>query len=42
MGSFLRENWLYVVLPIGLVILGLAALCVFGGSDCSPIIYPIF
>lgn len=42
MRRFLRENWLYVVLPVALVILGLAALWILGGSDSSPFIYPIF
>jgi hypothetical protein len=40
---FLRENWLYIVLPIVLVVLGLGALFLFGGgSEASPFIYNIF
>jgi hypothetical protein len=42
LATFLHENWRYIVLPVALVILALAALCIFGGSDASPIIYPIF
>ena len=41
--GFLRENWLYIVLPIALVVIGLVALFLFGGgSDASPFIYNIF
>jgi hypothetical protein len=43
MKRFLRENWLYIVLPIVLVVLGLGALFLFtGGSEASPFIYNIF
>jgi hypothetical protein len=43
MGRFLRENWLYIVAPIVLVILLLGALWILGGgSEASPFIYNIF
>ena len=42
MGTFLRENWLYIVLPIGLVMLGLVVLVVFGDDSTSNFIYNIF
>ena len=43
MGRFLRENWLYVVVPIVLVVAGLGALFLLGGGNgASPFIYPIF
>jgi hypothetical protein len=42
MGDFLRENWLYIVLPIVIVMLGLAALVVFGDDSASNFIYNIF
>jgi hypothetical protein len=42
-GRFLRENWLYVVAPILVVIVILIALYFLGGgSDSSPFVYPIF
>lgn len=40
--DFLRENWLYIVLPIALVLLGLVALVVFGDDSASNFIYNIF
>ncbi len=43
MGTFLRENWLYIVAPIVLVIVLLGVLYfVSGGSEASPFIYNIF
>jgi len=42
MGDFLRENWLYIVLPIGLVLVGLVALVLFGDDSASNFIYNIF
>jgi hypothetical protein len=43
MGTFLRENWIYIVAPIVLVIVLLGALYLFGGgSEASPFIYNIF
>jgi len=43
MGSFLRENWLWIVTPIVLVLVGLVALILLsdGGVD-APFIYNIF
>lgn len=42
MGTFLRENWLFIVLPIVLVMVGLAALVLFGGESGSKFIYNLF
>jgi len=39
MRDFLRENWLYIVLPIGLALLGLVALALFGNDSASNFIY---
>jgi TRAP-type uncharacterized transport system fused permease subunit len=43
MKRFLRENWIYIVAPIVIVIVLLGALYfIGGGSDASPFIYNIF
>lgn len=42
MRRFLRENWLYIVLPIALVVIGLTALFLFNRDEASPFIYNIF
>ena len=43
MGKFLRENWIWIVAPIVLVLLLVVALLVFGrGGDESPFVYNIF
>lgn len=44
MGNFLRENWLWIVTPLVLVLGGLAFMVWFmGGDDTSaPFIYNIF
>ena len=42
MRSFLRENWLYIVIPIAIVLLGLGALILLGDDSPSPFIYNIF
>jgi len=42
MGSFLRENWIWIVAPIVLVLALVVALLVFGGGDDSPFVYNIF
>lgn len=43
MSNFLRENWLYIVAPVVIVVLLLGALAIFsGGSEGSPFIYNIF
>jgi hypothetical protein len=42
-GRFLRENWIYVVAPILIVIVLLVALYLLGGgSEAAPFVYPIF
>jgi len=30
MGSFLKENWIWIVAPLALILLGVAALILFG------------
>jgi len=43
MGSFLRENWIWIVAPIVLVaILVVVLLLMGGGGDDSPFVYNIF
>ena len=42
MKRFLRENWIYIVAPIVIVVVLLGALYVFGGGEASPFIYNIF
>ena len=42
MGQFLRENWIYIVAPIVIVVVGLGLLMLFGTQDSSPFIYNIF
>jgi hypothetical protein len=43
MGTFLRENWLYIVAPVVIVVVLLGALAIFsGGGEGSPFIYNIF
>jgi len=44
MGQFLRENWLWIVVPIVLVLGGLFAFVFFGGSGdaVNPFDYPVF
>ena len=42
MKRFLRENWIYIVAPIVIVIVLLGALYFMGGSEASPFIYNIF
>lgn len=42
MRNFLRENWLYIVAPLALVLLGLGALILFGDDSTSPFVYNIF
>ena len=38
---FLRENWLWIAVPIGIVIVALALLLVFGDDSGSGMVYPI-
>ncbi|MFT5052174.1 MAG: nitrogen fixation-related uncharacterized protein [Chlamydiales bacterium] len=33
MGSFLRENWPYIVIPIALALIGVAILVYLSGGD---------
>lgn len=33
MGKFWRENWLWIVTPVVLILLALAAVIVLGGDD---------
>lgn len=42
MKQFLRENWLYIVAPLALVLILLIALIVFGDDSASPFLYNIF
>lgn len=42
MKDFLRENWLYIVAPLALVLVLLVALILFGGDSASPFFYNIF
>ena len=42
MGSFLRENWIWIVAPIVLVMILVVVLLVMGGGDDSPFVYNIF
>jgi hypothetical protein len=40
--NFLRENWLYIVAPLVLVLLLLGALMFFGSDPSSPFAYNLF
>ena len=42
MGRFLKENWIFIVAPLVLVLLGLVALIVFANDSPSNFIYNIF
>ena len=42
MANFFRENWLYIVAPLVLILLGLGLLIAFGDQSASPFIYNIF
>ncbi len=43
MENFLRENWIWILAPIVLVLCLIAALVVFGGTgDDTPFVYNIF
>ena len=41
MGTFLRENWLWILAPIVLVLGLVVAIVVFGSGDESPFVYKI-
>jgi hypothetical protein len=40
--SFLRENWLYILAPVLLVLALLIALYLFAGDEGSEMIYNLF
>jgi hypothetical protein len=44
MGNFLRQNWLYIAVPLALVLLGIAVFLLFfaNGSLSNGDVYPIF
>jgi hypothetical protein len=43
MGNFLRENWVYIVAPLVLILLGLGIFILFfSDSSSSNFIYNIF
>lgn len=42
MKQFLRENWLYIVAPLAVVLILLIALIVFADDSSSPFIYNLF
>lgn len=42
MKNFLRENWLYIVTPLALVLVLLVALILFGDDSTSPFLYNLF
>ena len=42
MKSFLRENWIWIVAPIVIVLVLFAVLIAMGGGDDSPFTYRIF
>lgn len=39
MKQFLRENWIYIVVPLAVVLILMVALLVLGGDSSSPFIY---
>jgi len=41
MREFIRENWLYILLPILFVIAGVAAILWFAGGDASGFHYNV-
>ena len=42
MGSFLRENWIWIVAPIVLVLILVAVIVVKGAGDDSPFTHTFF
>lgn len=42
MSSFLRENWLYIVAPLAIILIVLAVVLLTGDDSSSPFIYNIF
>jgi uncharacterized membrane protein YidH (DUF202 family) len=41
MKEFLRENWLYIAVPLVVVLVVLIGLLLFGGDSASPFIYNV-
>lgn len=41
MRAFLRQNWLYIALPIAVVSIGFLALLFLGEDSAADFIYPI-
>lgn len=41
MHGFLRQNWLYVALPVAVVVIGFLALVFLGEDSAASFIYPI-
>ena len=42
MGRFLRENWIFIVAPLVLVLIGLVVLIALGDDSSGNFIYNIF
>lgn len=42
MRTFLRENWVYVVVPLVATLVALVALVLLGGGDGSSFFYNLF
>lgn len=42
MKAFLRENWVYIVAPLVIVIVGIVLLVIFGGGPEGNFTYPIY
>lgn len=40
--SFLRENWIYIVAPLVVVLLGIAVILILSNGSESPFTYNIF
>lgn len=40
--KFVRENWVWIVLPLAIIAAVLAAFCIFGGEPAARDIYTIF
>ena len=42
MSNFLRENWIWIVAPIALVVGLVAVMIVIGSQGDAPFVYPIW
>lgn len=42
MKEFLRENWLYIVAPLAIVLIGIVVLMVYWGFSPAPFTYSVF